>query len=176
MDAALLLAINDLRSPALDAILGPLGEHGFLLYPAFLVGLLVLRRRAVATTTRDGLLAFLLALFVAELILKPIVARPRPTAIPELLAQLEVLGSVPSARSWSLPSGSATACAAGATWIGSRLGWRAGLPAGILAALVSFARLYAGLHWPTDIVIGAALGIAIALGVARFTAWADGRA
>ncbi|AKF09383.1 phosphatase PAP2 family protein [Sandaracinus amylolyticus] len=172
MDAELLVAINDLRSPALDAALGPLGEHGYLLYPAFLVALLVMRRRAVATTTRDGLLAFLLALFVTETFLKPLFARPRPTAIPELLAQLDVLGSVPGARSWSMPSGTAAACGAGAAWIWSRLGWRAGLPAAIIAVLACFARLYAGVHWPTDLLFGATLGIFVALGVDRFSRWA----
>lgn len=175
MDAELLLAINGLRSPALDAALGPLGEHGYLLYPAFLVGLLAIRRREVAKTTRDGMLAFLLALFLAEIVLKPLFARARPTAIPEVLAQLQVLGSAPSARSWSLPSGAAMTCAAGAAWIWARLGWRAGAPAALVALLASFARLYAGVHWPTDVLIGAASGVAVALAVDRFTRWADGR-
>jgi undecaprenyl-diphosphatase len=172
VDEAVLLGINGLRAPALDAVLGPIGEWALYLYPAVLIALVIWKRREMAPTARDGLLAWLATLFVTESILKPLIRRARPTSIPEVLARLHVLGEVPSARSLSMPSGTAAACAAGAAWLWLRLGPRAGIPAALLAALASVARIYAGIHWPSDVLAGAAVGVAIALAVARFADWA----
>lgn len=170
MDERLLLAINGLRAPWLDRLLEPVGEWGLFAYPIALLAYVAVRRdRSAGRITRDGLLAFLAALFVAETIVKPLIARPRPTAIPALLEQLEVLGSVPSARSLSMPSGTATACAAGALWIAMRLGPRAGIPAIALALVASLARLYAGIHWPSDVAAGLVLGVVVALAVDRMS-------
>jgi membrane-associated phospholipid phosphatase len=173
VDEALLLAINGLRSPELDAIFGPIGDWGLYAYPALLLVLLAIRRRPAAPTARDGIFAWLVALFVAESVLKPLIARARPTALPALLERLAVLGTVPSARSFSMPSGSATACAAGAAWIWIRLGWRAGLPAALFALVVSLSRIYAGIHWPSDLLAGLAIGALIAAALDRFSRWAD---
>jgi undecaprenyl-diphosphatase len=38
------------------------------------------------------------------------------------------------------------------------------LPVGVLAAAVAFSRIYTGVHFPTDVITGAALGAAIAAG------------
>lgn len=176
MDERLLLAINGLRAPWLDRILGPVGEWGLYAYPIALLAYVAVRRdRAAGRIARDGVLAYLAALFVAETIVKPLIARPRPTAIPALLEQLEVLGSVPSARSLSMPSGTATACAAGALWIAMRLGPRAGIPAIALALVASLARLYAGIHWPSDVAAGLALGAVVAWAVDRMSRTLDPR-
>lgn len=174
VDESILLAINGLRAPWIDPIAGFLGEWGFYLYPAAMIVILAIQRRAGAASARDGMLAFLLSLFVTESIVKPLIARPRPTAT-SLLDQLHVLGAVPSARSFSMPSGSATACAAGAAWIWIRFGPRLGVPAALLAVLVGLARIYAGIHWPSDVVVGLALGAAIAFGVDRYARWAPDR-
>lgn len=171
MDEALLLAVNGLRTPALDGVIAFAGDWGYCAYPLALLAILAWRRRPAAADVRDGMLAFLLALFVTETILKPLIGRPRPTAIPALLEQLHVLGSVPSPRSLSMPSGTAASCAAGAAWIALRFGGRAGAVAIVFALFVGFARLYAGVHWPSDVAVGFVVGAALALGVDRFSRW-----
>lgn len=168
MDEALLLFLNGLRSPWLDAALSPLSSYGLYLFP--LLMLLALARRprlAHARSIRDGWLAWYLSIEVGESIVKRVLRRPRPTADARLRELLDVLGDVPSAGSFSLPSGTAVAAFAGATWIGRRWGWGVGAPAMALAALVSLSRVYAGLHWPTDILAGAVLGVACAIGLDR---------
>lgn len=168
MEAEVLVAINGLRTPWLDAVLGPIGEWGLYAYPIALLVYVAWRRdRAAGRIARDGLLAFLLALFVAESVMKPLIGRARPTAIPALLERLHVLGDVPSARSLSMPSGTAAACSAAALWIALRLGPRYGVPAIALALAASTARLYVGIHWPTDVLVGLALGVALALAMDR---------
>ncbi len=173
-ETSFLLFVNGLRTPWLDPVIRFLTDWGLYGFPLVLLGVLAVRRRAEeARSVRDGWLAFLLSLFVSESVLKPLLARPRPTAIEALRAQLHVLGTMPPPSSTSLPSGTATACMAGATWIALRFGPRWGTLAIGLAILVSLTRLYVGVHYPTDLVAGWLVGAATAIGVDRFSRWAD---
>jgi undecaprenyl-diphosphatase len=168
MDESLLLAINGLRSPALDPVAGFVGEWGLFAFPIALVAWGGWKRspRDLASM-RDGWLAFFVALFASDTVIKPLVARPRPTAVAALASQLHVLGRVPPPTSTSFPSGTAAACAACAAWIWMRFGPRAGIVAALYAALVSLSRVYIGVHWPSDLVAGAIVGVAVAMGIDR---------
>jgi undecaprenyl-diphosphatase len=48
---------------------------------------------------------------------------------------------------------------AGVAWAAGR---RAGIAAVVIAALVALSRVYLGVHWPTDVLAGAAWGLACA--------------
>lgn len=170
MDESLLLAVNGLRSAALDPIAAFLSEWGLF---AFLV---VLAIRGVWTRTardlesmRDGWLAFFAALFVSDTVLKSLIARPRPTAVAALASQLHVLGRVPPPTSTSCPSGTAAACAGAAAWIWIRFGPRAGIAAALYTLLISITRIYAGVHWPSDLLAGWLVGVVVALGIERLS-------
>ena len=172
MEESILLAVNGLRSPALDPIVSFLSDWGLYGYLLVLVGVFSRSRsRADAVTMRDGWLTFFVSLFVSETIVKPLIHRARHTTVRALTDSLHVMGTRPPATSLSCPSGTATACAAGATWIWLRFGPRAGAPAAAFAVLVSLTRLYAGLHWPTDLVLGWVIGAAVAIGIDRFGRW-----
>ena len=88
--------------------------------------------------------------------LKVWVARDRPTlatSVPEPLLE------APS--TYSFPSGHATVAFACATILAlavPRLRW----PLYALAGLIAFSRVYVGVHFPLDVVAGAALGVGIA--------------
>lgn len=166
MDEALLLWVNGMRSPALDPIAGLLSEWGLFLFLVVLAAWGAYRRTPHDLgAMRDGWLAFFVALFASDTLLKPLIARPRPTAIAALASHLHVLGRVPPATSTSCPSGTAAACAAGAAWIWIRFGPRAGVAAVLYAMLVSMTRIYAGVHWPSDLLAGALVGSIVALGI-----------
>ena len=62
----------------------------------------------------------------------------------------------------SFPSGHAATSVAGAVILAYLLGrWAWGLA--VLAAAVSYSRVYVGVHYPLDVLAGAALGAAVAL-------------
>jgi membrane-associated phospholipid phosphatase len=79
---------------------------------------------------------------VSALAVKVAVHRPRPDGEPR-----------------SFPSGHAAGTFAAATVLQRHFGWKAGVPAYAGASLVSIARLQANSHYPTDIIIGGAIGI-----------------
>ena len=72
----------------------------------------------------------------------------------------------PSERTHSWPSGHAATAFAGATvlaWLAPqfRVLWY------VLAVLIAFSRLYNGVHYPTDVLSGAVLGLLVASIVRR---------
>ena len=89
-------------------------------------------------------------------LLKASTNRPRPYAA---MRHLHILIARPG--SGSLPSQHATTAFAGATLLSFL--WPKGSPVFFLAAvLIGFSRLYLGVHYPTDVLAGAAIGAAVA--------------
>jgi undecaprenyl-diphosphatase len=120
------------------------------------------RRRGPAPA--GVVLAAVLIAYRADNVMKDLIARPRPPAVLRGLHVRETIGG------FGFPSGHTTtafALAAAVTPIVPRP-WRGVL--WLLAAIVGVARLHVGVHWPADVVGGAALGTAIGSGV-----WLVGR-
>jgi undecaprenyl-diphosphatase len=65
----------------------------------------------------------------------------------------------------SLPSGHAATSAAGAVILAYLIG-RGGLWLGLLAVAIGFSRVYIGVHYPSDVLAGAAIGLAVGLAAA----------
>ena len=78
----------------------------------------------------------------ATLALKSMVRRTRPDGEPR-----------------SFPSGHASGTFAAATVIQRHFGWRGAIPAYTAAVLISGARMQANSHYPTDLILGGAVGI-----------------
>ena len=107
---------------------------------------------AVPKTRKTGYAAALSLIFgviVTNLLLKNIVARPRPFAEVEALIPMII-----KPKDFSFPSGHTTASFAVALVMLRMLPKKFGIPAVILAALVAFSRLYLGVHYPTDVLTG----------------------
>ncbi len=125
------------------------GEHGGLWQALCLLGTAVdpSRRGLYRRTMSIVVLAYLV-----NIALKYVVRRPRPA-----LADLPPLSSTVTGLSY--PSAHATTSFAAARMLSREL---PGAPAYACAVAMALSRPYAGVHYPSDIVAGAALGTAIA--------------
>ena len=125
-----------------------LGTYGLVWIAIALLVALLWRRPSVFVTV---VAADALADVLAELG-KVIVHRHRPYE--------HQLG--PPTSSYSFPSGHAATSFACATVL-SALAPRRRVPFFVLATLIALSRLYNGVHYPTDVVAGALLGVFVAL-------------
>lgn len=114
-------------------------------------------------------LALLLDALCCNAVLKPLVARVRPC---DVNTAVELL--IPRPRDWSFPSGhtAASFAAAGALLAEKNRLWG---PALVLAVLIAFSRLYLYVHWPSDVLAGAALGAALGFAAGRLMRWVEKR-
>ncbi len=145
--------IHSFSSPWMDSLM--LGVTTVSTHAAvwlLTAALLILSNRGRRTGC-SMVLAVLIALVVADLVMKPLFCRERPCD----LADFELLVSVPT--TYSLPSGHTAMAFAPATVMFLR-DRRAGTVALVFAALVGLSRMYLFVHWPTDVVVGALVGIA----------------
>ena len=121
--------------------------------------------------TRRAGLAMLLALGVGYAVgnvwLKELVMRPRP-----FVTHTDLTPLLDPGDRWSFPSGHALSSFAAATAL-FFFHKKTGLLAYLLAVCITFSRLYASVHYPTDVLAGAVLGILCGLAAAwvadRFT-------
>ena len=136
------------------SVVGFAGLVWILLAPA----LAIWARRPLATTTALTA-ACVWGSDLLAIAVKTLVERPRPF---ERLAEADpLLGGTVGA---SFPSGHAATSFAGAIVLAYLV--RRAVPAlAALAVLVSFSRVYVGVHYPLDVLGGAALGSAVALAV-----------
>jgi membrane-associated phospholipid phosphatase len=105
-----------------------------------------------------GGISYLVATVLADA-LKDVFDRPRPSLVDP---DVHPLIRVPSSA--AMPSGHAAAAFAAAVAVGlvhPRLRW----PLLVLAALIALSRLWLGVHYLSDVLVGAALGTAVALAV-----------
>jgi undecaprenyl-diphosphatase len=151
--------VSTLRTPWLDPVMlgaSAAGYHGI----AFVViglGVALARRGWTLMAWWRLLLAVVLAAVLVDHVLKPLLPRDRP-----YVADAEHISPIgPRHTNSSMPSGHAAVAVAGA--IGLSLVWRRlrGF-AWALAALVVFSRMYLGVHYPTDLLVGMIAGWACA--------------
>ena len=106
-------------------------------------------------------IALILGVIVCNLFLKIQIARPRPFNFPASIYGTEIL-LIAENSDMSFPSGHTIACFEAGVAI-LYLNRKLGIPAMILAVLVSFSRLYLFVHYPTDVIASVILGTCFAL-------------
>ena len=157
LDGQILLWIQELRTDWLTAFFTTvthLGDGGILWILAGVVLLIPKKTRKAGIAV---LAALVLSALVVNLLLKPIVARIRPYEVVEGLRLL-----VDPAHDHSFPSGHSSSSMAAATAMFKALPHRMRLlrwGVMVLGVLICISRLYIGIHYPTDILCGAALGV-----------------
>ncbi len=144
---------TNLRNPVMDLlmpVITSLGNSGLIWILLDVILLFMPKHRKAGIAVLAGLAAEVIC---CNLVLKPLVARVRPcdinTAVQLLVARPDDF-SFPSGH-----TGASFAAVSALFFSGNRL-W---IPSLLLAALISFSRLYLYVHYPTDILAGIFLGV-----------------
>lgn len=103
-------------------------------------------------------LALLFGVIFCNLLLKPWVARIRPYDYQLQYFGKEIALLVNGLHDYSFPSGHTIACFEACTAL-MLYDKKFGIPATVIAVLVSFSRLYLYVHYPTDVIVSVFLGI-----------------
>jgi undecaprenyl-diphosphatase len=159
LDRAGYRAVAEMSTPLLDGPLRRVSGFANFSKPWFLIAATVAvlggarGRRAAAT----GIAAIGLTSFLVNQPMKLAGERRRPDR-----TQLGVPESrwVPMPSSTSFPSGHSGSAAAFAVSVGDLLP-ELSLPLRMAAAVVAFSRVYTGVHYPSDVVVGAAVGAVV---------------
>ena len=150
---AILDMLQEMHHPVLTKIMAfvtMLGEAGWFW---ILLGVILLCTKRFRKCGVAVLLALVLDFLLANGILKPLVARPRPCWINDTV---ELLVRVP--KDYSFPSGhtKASFAAAVALLLTEK---KLGICSLVLAFLMGISRLYFYVHFPTDVLAGMVLGL-----------------
>lgn len=146
---------------ALSVFFDAAGAHGELWIALAAVLLALPKTRKAGLAAAFGLLFYLV---VGHFGLKPLFARPRPCDVSTAFIML-----VERPHGWSFPSGHTTSAFAAATailFVKNRLG----RSAVALSAVIALTRLYLYVHYPTDVLAGAAIGTALGFAGAKCAA------
>ncbi len=160
LDAALFLRINGM-------VLAPWLDHALLAisrimhygegWAAAALALILIDAPTGWKATAEALPVLWLTMLTVNFPMKHIFHRRRPFIA---YVKARVLG--PRPKDWSFPSGHSAAAFGGAFLFGSHA--PAGIPAFYaLASIVGFSRIYLGVHYPSDVLIGALAGTGLAL-------------
>lgn len=113
------------------------------------------------STRKVGVMALIsigIGALITNVALKNLVARTRPY---EVIEGLHLL--IEPQSDFSFPSGHSCASFAAAMVYYRMFPKKYGVPAVVLAALIACSRLYVGVHYPSDVVVGVCIGV--------FSAW-----
>lgn len=163
----LLYALQEIHNPILDKIMivvSTLGNAGILW---ILIGLILLIPKRYRMGGVQMLAAMAVTFIIGNLIIKNLVARDRPCWIDTEVALL-----VASPHDYSFPSGHSMNGFAGSVSL-LCIDRRLGIPAIILAVVIAFSRLYNFVHFPTDVFVGIAIGLIVAL-ITNYVFWRKG--
>jgi undecaprenyl-diphosphatase len=165
VDVAVYDAVASSRTPTLDRTMSATSEaaNRSVVWLAVAGALALTGGRRGRLAARDGLMAIGLASATVNLGLKRVASRDRPLRDEVALAQDRWV-RMPSSDSF--PSGHTASAFAFATAAGQRIPalW---LPLRGLALLVGYSRIHTGVHYPGDVMAGAAVGSACGWIVAR---------
>lgn len=159
MEMAILDFIQKFANPFFDwffKVYTTLGNHGEIW---IVIMVLLLIKKETRKIALFAVAALLIEYVSVEYIIKPLIERPRPFIVNDTIQLI-----IPKPSGYSFPSGhSASSFAVGYFLYLNNLKYKKTYL--VLASLMAFSRLYVYVHYPTDVIVGVLLGIAIAYGM-----------
>lgn len=155
LDGFILIWIQEnIRVPILTDVLKIITSWGnagiiWILFTIFLLLFAKYRKCGLAC-----LISLLCGLVITNIFLKNAVHRIRPY---EVVEGLRIL--IEKQVDWSFPSGHATSSIAAAMVMFWMLPKKIGVSALALALVICFSRLYVGVHYPSDVLVGILIGL-----------------
>ncbi len=153
IDSGVFERIAGWESPAMDRLMPALSQAAShsKIWMAMAAAMSLVGGRKGRRTAVEGLAAVAITSILANLVAKGLFRRRRPTD------QVPEARRLPTPDSSSMPSGHTASAAAftrvvGAAYPGLRI------PLNALAAAIGFSRVYTGVHYPTDVIVGWLLG------------------
>jgi Membrane-associated phospholipid phosphatase len=155
-DAMLNFIQGHMHTPFLDSLMPWVSflGNGAMVWIAVAVLLLLIKQ--YRSSGFLILIVLLLCFLIGDVLLKQVIARPRPFIDHPAITLL-----IPPPTDYSFPSGHTDSSFAAATILLFRKkSW--GIAATLLASLIAFSRLYLYVHYPSDVLAGLILGITVA--------------
>jgi len=168
VDLRLLMAVNHMRSPFLNVLMKTVSD--FELFMPFIACFVLYRLIRGSTAERlmwlGGIFAIVTSDALCAKVLKPLVGRQRPFVDIDglyvlrgakwLITTHEIRARLGPSLSW--PSCHATNMWAAFAYISNFMP-RLGAAVAVLAAVVSYSRVYLGVHYPSDCLGGLMVGL-----------------
>ncbi len=176
-DTALFLYLNGLHSPPLDVVMYWVTDRLFWVPFYLLIILLVYKHYGLPgfwLLLAVGLSVALSDQFTSNL-MKPYFGRLRPCYNPEIEGLVHVVRGCGGRHGFASSHASTTFALATGLWLFTRKAFRYVWLMFAWAALVSYSRIYVGVHYPVDLVVGGLSGALIALLVYLLFRLATGR-
>lgn len=155
LDGGFLLFLQEsVRNPILNSIMifiTSLGNGGIVWIVATIALLIPKKTRKVGLMSAVALIG---SLIINNHIIKNLVQRPRPFVT---FTDIRIL--IPKPSEFSFPSGHTSSSFAATAVFYRFLPKKVGIPAVVLAGFIGFSRLYVGVHYPTDVLAGAIMGV-----------------
>lgn len=156
MELDILYAIQSIHNVFLDKLMifvSTIGNAGIIW---IILGIVLCFFKKSRRTGFMVLVSLLVGFIIGNLILKNVIARPRPCWVD---TSVNMLIAIP--KDYSFPSGHTLSSftAATAVFLNNK---KFGIPLIILAAIIGFSRMYLFVHYFTDVLAGAAIGILVA--------------
>lgn len=167
LDGNILLFLQEYaRTPVLDKIMNAvtsMGDKGLL---AVLICIILLFSRKYKKAGCIAGISLIMEFILVNLVLKNAVGRIRPY---DMVEGLVCITRMP--HDFSFPSGHTGSSFAVAGAILLNMPKKYGITAIVIAAAIGFSRLYLGVHYPTDVLAGAVIGMATAILAGVLVSW-----
>lgn len=148
---------NNLKNGFLDTVMPMVTMCGNMGIFWVVIALIISAKAKYRKCSIAMLIGLILGVLIGNLIVKNAVQRDRPSWIIEMENML-----IANPQDFSFPSGHTLSSFCSATVL-YHYNKKFGIPAFVMATLIAFSRLYLYVHFPTDIVGGAIMGVMVAV-------------